>query len=40
MEFFQINVTFKHTKPPIWRRIIVAPDINQNWRSLTELPRA
>jgi hypothetical protein len=28
MQFFQIKVTLKHTKPPIWRRIIVAPEIS------------
>jgi len=27
MQFFQIKITLKDTKPPVWRRIIVAPDI-------------
>jgi len=27
MKFFQIKITLKHTKPPVWRRIIVAPEI-------------
>ena len=28
MQFFQIKVTLQHTKPPIWRRILVAPEIS------------
>jgi hypothetical protein len=27
MQFFQIKITLKHTKPPIWRKIIVTPEI-------------
>jgi hypothetical protein len=27
MQFFQIKITLKHTTPPIWRRIVVAPEI-------------
>ncbi|MGA3262921.1 MAG: plasmid pRiA4b ORF-3 family protein [Terracidiphilus sp.] len=30
MQFFQIKVTLKNIKPPVWRRIIVAPDIKLN----------
>jgi hypothetical protein len=27
MEFFQLKITLKNIKPPIWRRILVAPEI-------------
>jgi hypothetical protein len=27
MEFFQLKITLKNIKPPIWRRILVTPDI-------------
>jgi hypothetical protein len=27
MQFFQIKITLKNIKPPIWRRILVAPEI-------------
>ena len=30
MQFFQIKITLKDTKPPIWRRILVAPEITLN----------
>jgi hypothetical protein len=30
MQFFQIKITLKSIKPPIWRRILVAPEIKLN----------
>ena len=30
MQFFQIKITLKSTKPPVWRRILVAPEIKLN----------
>jgi hypothetical protein len=27
MQFFQIKITLKDIEPPVWRRIVVAPDI-------------
>src|SRR5271157_3738577 len=27
MQFFQIKITLKNTRPPIWRRLVVAPEI-------------
>jgi hypothetical protein len=30
MQYFQIKITLKNIKPPIWRRVLVAPEITLN----------